>query len=98
MDFVTLSGWKGFFDGMNQMFREGLGTYGLQGIGIAITVVGLAMAVISYFVHKANQQSRLPGWFTWLVVALVGVIATSGIDKPIELLTRFKDWLFSLVS
>ena len=98
MNLVTLSGWQGFLDEMNAMFRDGLGTYGLQGIGIMITVVGLVMAVISYFIHKANQQSRLPGWFTWLIVALVGVFATSGIDKPIELLTRFKDWLLSLVS
>lgn len=77
-------------------FEQGLGTYGLKAIGTFIIFVGAALLFISYFVHKANQQSRMPGWFTWLVVVIVGIIARDGITKPLAVLTKFKEWLFSL--
>lgn len=87
--------WDGFKNSMTQFFEHGLGGPGMEGIGIAIAVIGVVAAAISFIVHKFNPQSRMPGWITCLIIGLVGALAMGGVSKPLEILGQGRDLLFS---
>ena len=87
-------GWENFKSQMTAFFQSGLGGPGMEGIGIAIAVIGVAVAAISFVVHKFNPQSRMPGWVTCLGIGLVGALAMGGVGKPIELLVKARDVLY----
>lgn len=87
--------WDGFKNSMTQFFEHGLGGPGMEGIGIAIAVIGVVAAAISFIVHKFNPQSRMPGWITCLIIGLVGALAMSGVSKPLEILGQGRDLLYS---
>lgn len=92
---VTMAGgWEDFSSNLTSWFREGLGGPGMQGVGVAIAVIGIVAAIVSFVVHKFNPQSRMPGWITCLVIALAGTIAMSGIDKPIQMVEAIRDTIF----
>ncbi len=93
---AAVAGWDKFKDGMTQFFQYGLGGDGAQGIGIAIMVIGIVCAVISFTMHHFNPQSRMPSWIICLIVGIAGSILMSGVDKPIQLLNAAKDWIMSL--
>lgn len=87
--------WDGFKNSMTQFFEHGLGGPGMEGVGIAIAVIGVVAAAISFIVHKFNPQSRMPGWIMCLVIGLVGALAMGGVSKPLEILGQGRDLLYS---
>lgn len=88
------SSWATFKSSMKSFFETGLGGPGMEGIGIAIAVLGVVMACISFIVHKMNPQSRMPGWVMCLVIGLVGAIAMGGVAKPLKLLEQARDVIY----
>lgn len=86
--------WSGFKDSMETFFEDGLGGDGMGGVGIAIAVIGVVTAVISFVVHKFNPQSRMPGWITCLAIGLVGAMAIGGVGPWIDLLTQAQTTIF----
>ena len=91
---LMTSGWSRFQGEMDKFFKEGLGGPGMQGVGIAIMVIGIVMAVVSFVVHKINPQSRMPGPLISIMIAIVGSILMSGIQKPLDYITKIRDILF----
>lgn len=87
--------WSGFKQSMENFFKNGLAGDGMYGIGIAIAVIGVIAAAISFVVHKFNPQSRMPGWITCLVIAIVGALAMGGFEKPLKLLNKAREILYS---
>lgn len=96
MTFLAGGGWEGFKNGLVEFFQNGLGGTGAQGIGIAIMAIGFVMAVVSFTVHKFNQQSRLPSWIICLCIGVGGAFLTFGLSKPIQLFEMVRDWIMSL--
>lgn len=88
---VMAGGWSAFKKSMTTFFYEGLGGEGAQGIGIVIVVVGILLAIISFVVHKMNPQSRMPGWFTCLIVAFLGAMLFSGVGPIIKIIEWLRD-------
>lgn len=88
---VMATGWSNFKAAMTEFFYNGLGGDGTQGIGIVIAVVGIVLAAISFVVHKLNPQSRMPGWFTCLIVALIGTLLFSGVGPVLKIIQWFRD-------
>lgn len=86
--------WSGFKQSMSSFFEHGLGGAGMEGIGIAIAVIGVVAACISFIVHKFNPQSRMPGWITCLVIGLVGALAMGGVAGPIKILEQGRDLIY----
>ena len=87
--------WSGFKDSMQQFFEHGLGGPGMEGVGIAVAVIGVVAAVISFILHRFNPQSRMPGPIMCLLVGLVGAFAMSGVSKPLKLLGQARDLIYS---
>lgn len=87
--------WDGFKNSMQQFFEHGLGGPGMEGVGIAVAVIGVVAAVISFILHRFNPQSRMPGPVMCLLVGLVGAFAMSGVSKPLELLGQARDLIYS---
>ena len=87
--------WDGFKNSMQQFFEHGLGGPGMEGVGIAVAVVGVVAAVISFILHRFKPQSRMPGPIMCLLVGLVGAFAMSGVSKPLELLGQARDLIYS---
>lgn len=94
----ALHGWAAFKKSMDAFFQSGLGGKGAEAIGGAILVVGIITAVVSFALHHFNPQSRFPGWFMCIVVAIVGALIASGIKTPVTIIGNIKDWLVSLVA
>lgn len=94
MRFMSAS-WSGFKTSMSNFFEHGLGGPGMEGIGIAIAVIGVVAACISFIVHKFNPQSRMPGWIMCLVIGLVGALAMGGVSKPLKILEQGRDLLYT---
>ena len=67
----------------------------MEGVGIAVAVIGVVAAVISFILHRFNPQSRMPGPIMCLLVGLVGAFAMSGVSKPLELLGQARDLIYS---
>ena len=93
---LAAGGWTTFKNGMVNFFQHGLGGEGAQGLGIAIMVIGVVAAVISFTMHHFNPQSRMPSWIICLIIGVAGSLLTSGMGKPIELFNRARDWIMSL--
>ena len=94
MPFMATS-WANFKSSMRSFFETGLGGPGMEGIGIAIAVIGIVAAAISFIVHKFNPQSRMPGWVMCLVIGLVGALAMGGVGKPLAVLEKGRDLIYS---
>lgn len=88
---VMTSGWGNFKKAMTEFFYNGLGGEGTQGIGIVIAVIGIVLAAVSFVMHKLNPQSRMPGWFTCLIVALIGTLLFSGVAPVLKIVQWFRD-------
>lgn len=88
---VMASGWTNFKDAMTEFFYNGLGGDGTQAIGIVIAVIGVIMAAVSFVMHKLNPQSRMPSWFTCLIVALIGTLLFSGVAPVLKIVQWFRD-------
>lgn len=84
-------GWSNFKQAMTQFFYNGLGGDGAQGIGIVIAVIGIVLAAVSFVVHKLNPQSRMPSWFTCLIVAVIGTLLFSGVGPVLKIIQWFRD-------
>ena len=93
---LALGGWDKFKTGMIQFFQHGLGGSGAQGLGVAIMVIGVVAAVLSFTMHHFNPQSRMPSWITCLIIGVAGSLLTAGMGKPIELFNSARDWVMSL--
>lgn len=91
------SGFDRFRGTMDKFWRQGLGGPGAQGIGIAILVGGIMLAIISFVVHKINPQSRMPGPIVSIVIAIGGSILMTGMDKPIKFVEKLRDILFDWI-
>lgn len=89
--------WSTFKTSLTSAFQNGLGGEGMQGIGIAIAVIGVVAAGISFAVHKFNPQSRMPGWITCLVIGIVGSMLMLGMEKPLKLLESARDWVYTVL-
>lgn len=96
-NFLAGGGWAGFKEGLTAFFQDGLGGAGAQGLGIAVMVLGIVVAVISFVVHKFNPQSRMPSWIICLVIGVAGSVLTSGMSRPIALFNMVRDWVYSLI-
>lgn len=96
-NFLAGGGWDGFKNGLTTFFQDGLGGSGAQGLGIAVMVIGIVVAVISFVVHKFNPQSRMPSWIICLVIGVAGSVLTSGMSRPIALFNMIRDWVYSLI-
>lgn len=94
---ADVRGWSGFTQDMTSFFKDGLGNTGGKGIGIALMVVGIVLAVISFAMHHFNPQSRMPSWGICLVVAIIGGILGFGIDKPIAFFEACGHWIEHLL-
>lgn len=88
---VMTTGWSGFKDSMTEFFYNGLGGDGTSAIGIVIAVIGIVMAVVSFVLHKMNPQCRMPGWFTCLIVALIGTLLFSGVGPVLKIVQWIRD-------
>lgn len=88
---LMTTGWGAFKASMTEFFYNGLGGEGTQGIGIVIAVVGIVLAAISFVLHKLNPQIRMPGWFTCLIVALIGTLLFSGVGPVLKIIQWFRD-------
>lgn len=88
---VMTTGWTGFKQSMTDFFYNGMGGEGTQAIGIVIAVIGILLAAISFVVHKLNPQSRLPGWITCLVVALIGTLLFTGVAPVLKIIQWIRD-------
>lgn len=88
---VMDGGWSNFKSAMTDFFYTGLGGDGAAGIGIVIAVIGILLAAISFVMHKLNPQCRLPGWFTCLIVALIGTLLFTGVSPVIKIIQWFRD-------
>lgn len=88
---MTVSGWTNFKTAMTNFFYNGLGGDGTQAIGIVIAVIGIVLAAVSFVMHKLNPQSRMPGWFTCLIVALIGTLLFSGVGPVLKIIQWFRD-------
>lgn len=88
---VMTTGWSGFKQSMTDFFYTGLGGDGTSAIGIVIAVIGIVLAVVSFVVHKLNPQSRLPGWFTCVIVALIGTMLFSGVSPVLKIIQWLRD-------
>ena len=90
-------GWSGFRTKLEEWFLHGLGGEGAAGIGIAIAVMGIVGAVVSFFLHRANPQTRFPGWVTMLLAGVAGAMIIGGVEKPLELLKEAGNWAYELL-
>ena len=88
---VMTAGWEGFYTQMKGFFYDGLGGAGMQGVGLVIVSLGILFAAISFVVHKVNPQSRMPGWITCLVIAVIGAILLTGISGPLAIIKKIRD-------
>lgn len=88
---VMTSGWSNFKKAMTEFFYNGLGGDGTQAIGIVIAVIGVVMAAVSFVIHKLNPQSRMPGWFTCLIVGLIGTMLFSGVAPILKIIQWVRD-------
>lgn len=91
---VMAGGWSEFKSQMTSFFYNGLGGDGMKGIGIVIAVIGVTLAVVSFVVHKINPQSRMPGWFTCLIVAVLGTLLFAGVSPILAIITSIRDTVF----
>lgn len=89
-------GWSGFGDALTDFFQNGLGNDGLRGISIAVMVIGLVGALVSFVLHKFNPQLRMPGPVIMLFIALAGGIGSFGIERPINFIKDAGEWVLSL--
>lgn len=88
---MTTTGWGAFKDQMTSFFYHGLGGEGTQAIGMIIAVVGIVLAAVSFVMHKLNPQSRLPGWFTCLIVAVIGTLLFTGVEPVLKIIQAIRD-------
>ena len=93
---LAAGGWDTFKNGMTSFFKTGLGGSGAQGLGVAIMVIGVVTAVLSFVMHHFNPQSRMPSWIICLISGVAGSLLTAGMEKPIELFDRARTWVMSL--
>lgn len=94
---LAAKGWSGFREGFDNMFKNGLGKDGAQGIGWAVLTIGIVFAVVSFAMHHFNPQSRMPSWGVCLTIAIAGALIITGIGKPAKWLISVKNWIYSLV-
>lgn len=90
-------GWGGFQKDMEGFFKNGLGNGGFKGFGIALMIVGILLAALSFSLHHFNPQCRLPSWPICLVVAIIGGILGFGVDVPVKFLESCGHWLEHLL-
>lgn len=78
---LASGGWSGFKTSLQNFFQNGLGgkNGGAAGIGIAILVIGIVAAVISFAMHHFNPQSRMPQWYICLVIGIAGALIMDGV-------------------
>lgn len=76
---LASGGWSGFKTSLQKFFQKGLGGDGAAGIGIAILVIGIVAAVISFAMHHFNPQSRMPQWYICLVIGIAGALIMDGV-------------------
>lgn len=94
----SLHGWGKFKSNMVNFFQKGLGGDGATGIGTAILVTGIVLAIVSFVWHHMNPQSRFPGAGKFLVAAILGSLLVMGIQTPMNIIGDIRDWLISLVA
>lgn len=95
--FYSAGGFGEFKAAMENFFLKGLGGEGAAGFGIAIAVVGIICAGISFAVHKFNPQSKMPGWITCLVIGFVGAMLIGGVQKPLDWLKGAVDVVYGWI-
>ena len=88
---MMTGGWSNFRQSMSDFFYTGLGGDGAAGIGIVIAVVGVILAAVSFVMHKMNPQSRMPGWFTCLVIAVIGSLLFTGVQPVLDVIMWLRD-------
>lgn len=94
---MGLANWDSFKTSMTQFFHDGLGGAGLQGVGIALAGIGIVGFFISFACHRLNNASRVPRPLVFAAVALLGTVATTGIDKPLQIITSIRDGIFGVL-
>ena len=91
----TLAGWDHFNEQINLFFNEGA-SGAFEPIGYGLMILGFIGAGISFAVHKFNPQSRMPGWFSLLLVGLFGMFVSRGIQDVEKIFDAVRKFIWSL--
>ena len=92
----TLKGWKHFNEQLEKFFQEGaVGAF--KPIGYGLMILGFIGAGVSFAVHKFNPQSRMPGWFSLLMVGLFGMFVSRGINDVVVIFETVRNFIWTFI-
>ena len=92
----TLAGWDHFNRQINAFFNTGA-SGAFEPIGYGLMILGFIGAGVSFAIHKFNPQSRMPGWFSLLLVGLFGVFVSRGIQDVVTIFETVRSFLWNMV-
>lgn len=92
----TLAGWDHFNQQIDAFFNTGA-SGAFAPIGYGLMILGFIGAGISFAVHKFNPQSRMPGWFSLLLVGLFGVFVSRGIQDVVTIFETVRSFLWNVL-
>lgn len=93
---TALSGWNHFNQQINNFFNTGA-SGAFEPIGYGLMILGFIGAGISFAVHKFNPQSRMPGWFSLLLVGLFGMFVSRGISDVVTIFDTVREFIWNVL-
>lgn len=93
---TTLAGWDHFNEQINLFFNEGA-SGAFRPIGYGLMILGFIGAGISFAMHKFNPQSRMPGWFSLLMVGLFGMFVSRGINDVVTIFDTVREFIWTVL-
>lgn len=92
----TLGGWDHFNTQIDAFFNEGASGM-FEPIGYGLMILGFIGAGVSFAIHKFNPQSRMPGWFSMLLVGLFGMFISRGIGDVVTIFETVRSFLWNML-
>ena len=92
----ALGGWDHFNSQINTFFNEGA-SGAFEPIGYGLMILGFIGAGVSFAIHKFNPQSRMPGWFSLLLVGLFGMFVSRGIGDVVTIFDTIREFLWNVL-
>jgi len=93
---TTLSGWAHFNSQINAFFNTGA-SGAFEPIGYGLMILGFIGAGVSFAIHKFNPQSRMPGWFSLLLVGLFGMFVSRGIQDVVTIFETIHQFIWNVI-
>lgn len=93
---TTLQGWDHFNTQINEFFNKGA-SGAFEPIGYGLMILGFIGAGISFAVHKFNPQSRMPGWFSLMLVGLFGMFVSRGIQDVVTIFDTVRQFIWNVL-